>query len=85
VIARGGRRRGECLVDLVADFFADGCRGIEVGVVAAGVECGGEIKEGFRGLKGDGGSAGLGLCHAGARGERLLLVLEGWVGLRAGA
>ena len=64
VIARGRRGRGERLVDLFANFFADRRGGIEVGVVAAGVERDGEIEERLTGLEGDGGSAGLGLCDA---------------------
>ena len=59
VIARLGRGGGEGLIDLFANLLADGSGGIEVGVVAADVERGGEVEEGLAGLEGDGGAASL--------------------------
>jgi hypothetical protein len=84
VISRLGRSGGEGLIDLFANLLADRSGGIEVGVVAACVESGGEVEERLAGLEGDGGAASLRLGDSGARRERLLLVLESGVGLRTG-
>ncbi len=80
-------------VDLVADLVADRGGGGEVGVVTAGVECGGNVEERLARLEGDGGAACLRLSDmrsglyrdVGGRGLGVLLLVEAGFWAFAGA
>jgi hypothetical protein len=84
VIAGLGCGGGECLVDLIANRLADRSGVLEVGVIAAGIEGGGEIEEWLTSLKRDGGSASFGLCDARTGGRALLIVFQRGRGLGSG-
>jgi hypothetical protein len=64
----GRLRGGQGGVDIGADLGADKSRMLEVGVVAAGVERGGDVEKRLLNFKGDGGSALFDLC--GTRAQR---------------
>ena len=69
----GGLRGGEGLVDIGADLGADRRGLVQIGVVAAGVERGSDLKERLADLEGDRGAALLNLRGARAR-DRVGLV-----------